>query len=77
MGVGDFKGFWGPDIKHDKNCKWTEQSRRDAYADTMQFIGSLLKDANKDRVDQLVGVPVEVVFDGNTLKSWRILSEAI
>ena len=76
-GVCDFKGFWGPAIKHDKNCKWSEQSRRDQHADTMMFIGSLLQDAKKDQVDQLNGTPVEVEFDGNTLKSWRILTEVI
>ena len=76
-GVGDFKGFWGSDIAHSENCKWTEASRRDAHADTMLLIGKLLTDANKTSADELCGVPVEVCFEGNTLKSWRILTEAI
>ena len=76
-GVGDFKGFWGPDIKHTPSTKWTEAERRNAHADTMLFIGSLLKDANVATVEGLVGIPVEVEFGGNMLKSWRILTEAI
>lgn len=76
-GVGDFKGFWGPDIEHSERCKWSEQSRRDAHADTMLFVGTLLRDAKKNHVEELRGVPVEVTFDGNALKSWRILTEVI
>lgn len=76
-GVCDFKGFWGPDIEHSKYCKWTETSRREAHADTMLFIGKILKDANKNTVDQLANVPVEVTFESNILKSWRVLTEVI
>jgi hypothetical protein len=76
-GVGDFKGFWGPDIKHSASCKWSEQSRRDAHADTMLFIGELLFAAKKRKVEELRGVPVEVTFEHNMLKSWRVLTEAI
>jgi hypothetical protein len=76
-GVGDFKGSWGPDIKCDKHSKWTEEQRRDTHANTILFIGALLTDAKKQTLDQLRGVPVEVTFDGNTLKEWRVLTEAI
>jgi hypothetical protein len=76
-GVCDFKGSWGPDISHSEHCKWTEESRREAHADTMTLIGKLLKDANKNCVTELQGVPVEVLLDRNTLNSWRILTEVI
>jgi hypothetical protein len=37
----------------------------------------IMKDANVSRMQDLVGKPVEVVFDSNSLKSWRILTEVI
>lgn len=76
-GTGDFKGFWGPNIEHSTNCKWTEADRRGAHADTMMFIGKLLQDANKAKLDELRGVPAEITFEGGRLKTWRILTEAI
>jgi hypothetical protein len=43
----------------------------------MRYVSSLLKDAKVNSVDQLKGKPVEVTFDGNMLKSWRILTEVL
>lgn len=76
-GVGDFKGFWGPGIKHSPSCRWTEQSRMDQHAETMMLIGQLLSSAKVSKVEQLNGKPVEVTFDGNCLKSWRLLTEVL
>jgi hypothetical protein len=36
-----------------------------------------LKDAKVNSVDELKGKPVEVTFDGNMLKEWRILTEVL
>lgn len=74
-GVGDFKGAWAH--KPDKYTKWTKDDQRGIFADAAEFIIATLRDAKKDRVSQLVGVPVEVVFEGNTLKSWRVLKEVL
>ena len=76
-GVHDFKGGWGPQIEWSDRCKWTEADRAAQYAECVRFIGKLLTEANKDDMSRLVNVPVEVQFDGNTLKSWRILTEVI
>ena len=75
-GVGDFKGTWGPEISS-KDCEWTEKDRSENYASTMRFIADLMQKAKVSEVHDLVGIPVEVVFDGNMLKSWRILEEVI
>lgn len=75
--VGDFRGGWRPQIKHSDRCKWTEKNRSEEYAETVRFIGQLLTQAKKDSVTDLNGVPIEVEFDGNILKSWRILTEVI
>lgn len=76
-GVGDFKGFWGPQIKVSPGTKWTEETRSQHYAETMRFVGDLLKTAKVESVSDLKGIPVEVTFDRNALKSWRILEEAL
>jgi len=76
-GVGTFRGFWSPEIEITKGTKWTEADRNRAYAETMRFIAEILLKAKRDDVSRLVGVPVEVTFDGGSLKSWRVLEEAI
>ena len=75
-GTGDFRGFWGPAISA-RSAKWTGRDRDKAYANTMKFIADILTKAKKTHVVELVGVPVEVTFDGLTLKSWRVLEEVI
>lgn len=76
-GVGDFKGFWGPEVKCGSRTQWTEKDRSKGYADSVRFLGDLLVKAKKKSVSDLTGVPVEVEFDGNCLKSWRILEEVL
>lgn len=73
-GVGDFHGTWAT---HSKGCKWTVEDQRSAFADTAEYIRDLLKAAKVHSVDRLVGIPVEVTFDGNCLKSWRVLTEVL
>ena len=77
-GVNDFKGYWDAElIEHNNYCKWTENDRDKSYAEIIRYLSKLLKDAKRDTVDELEGIPVEVIFEGNTLKSWRILTEVI
>lgn len=76
-GCGDFKGYWGPDIKVNKWTKWKEKDRSSGYAEVVRFAGKLLQDAKKSTINQLVDVPVEATFEGNTLKSRRVLTEVI
>ena len=64
-------------IKWSQSCKWTEEERRESYADIMCYISDLLHTAKKTSVDQLRGVPVEAIFENNILKSWRILEEVL
>jgi hypothetical protein len=77
-GVGDFKGNWDAElIKHTEHSKWSEEDRSKGYDETMRYLSKLLKDAKVDSVDKLKGVPVEVTFDGNLLKEWRVLTEVL
>jgi len=76
-GVSDFKGTWGMTIEVSDRTEWTEEDRRKQYADTMVFIDELMQKAKVTDLNKLVNTPVEVTFDGNTLKEWRILEEVL
>lgn len=77
-GVGDFKGFWDPQtIPVTQHTKWNEETRSAGLADMVRFVSKILSEAKCETVDQLKGKPVEVTFEGMTLKEWRILTEAI
>jgi len=77
-GVCDSKSEWDAEIvKCDKFCKWTEAGRDKNYAEIIRFLSKLLKDAKVSSVEKLKGTPVEVTFDGNILKDWRVLTEVV
>jgi hypothetical protein len=77
-GVGDSRAHWDAEqIKWSENTKWSEEDRDGWYAEIMRYVSKLLKDAKVDSVDKLKGKPVEVTFDGNQLKEWRILTEVL
>ena len=77
-GVQDNKSTWDANqIKHTENCRWSEEDRNKGYAEIMRYISDLLNDAKVTSIDMLNGMPVEATFDGNTLVSWRILTEVI
>jgi hypothetical protein len=74
-GVWDFKGTWN--FPPDKNAKWTTESQTILWGEMVRWIGELLRDAKVSDIQKLVGKPVEVTFESNTIKSWRLLTEAI
>jgi hypothetical protein len=43
----------------------------------MRYVSKLLKESKVDSVEKLKGKPVEVTFEGNMLKEWRILTEVL
>ena len=77
-GVGDSRANWDSEqIKWTKHTKWSESDRDGWYTEIMRYVSKLLKEAKVDSVDKLKGKPVEVTFDGNILKEWRILTEVL
>jgi len=74
-GVGDFKGTWA--MKQTTNCKWTEEDQTRIWGEMCRWVADLLSLAKVDSIDKLVGIPVEIEFEGMRLKSWRILEEVI
>lgn len=77
-GVCDSKCAWDAEqIKWTESCEWTENTRHKWYSDIMYYISELLAQAKVNSIDKLMGKPVEATFDGNVLKSWRILTEVL
>ena len=77
-GVGDSRGQWDAEqISCSEHSKWSESDRDVWYAEIMRYVSKLLKDAKVDSVDKLKGKPVEVTFNGNSLKERRILTEVL
>ena len=74
-GVGDFKGWWSSPPS--SGAKWTEADRREGFSDLTLWLIDLMTQAKVHDVADLHGVPVEITFDGNLLKSWRVLSEVL
>ena len=74
----DSKTAWDANlIKHSEYCRWTEQDRSEEYDKIMRYVSDLLAAAKVDSIDKLNGLPVEAEFDGNLLKSWRVLTEVL
>jgi len=74
-GVGTFWGEWAdppPD-----GAEWTVEDQDIKFANTTRKIIKIMQEAKVTNVTKLVGTPVEVVFDGNTLKDWRVLTEVL
>lgn len=77
-GVGDFWGSWAPSlIKHSEHTKWTEAERVTGIADAFIRLDASMKRAKVSDAMKLKNIPVEVEFDGTTLKSWRVLTEVL
>src|SRR4051812_29370038 len=74
-GVTDQRGMWGQD--RTDSCKWTEESRLIQLGEVCVWLRDILKAAKKTDVSQLAGVPIEATFDGNSLSSWRVLTEVL
>ena len=52
------------------------QNQIDACA-MLQRVKSILKDAKVKNISELIGKPVEVTFDNNLFKDFRILTEVL
>ena len=74
-GVQDFIGTWAH--KPDENHKWTLEDQTRIWGDMCRKVIEFMKQAKVNTTLDMVGIPVEVTFSGNTLSSWRILEEVL
>jgi len=74
-GVSDFWGNWA--LERSEYAKWTEAERITQLGEMSMRIAKLLEDAKIRSVSKLAGIPIEVTFEGNVLKEWRVLKEVL
>jgi hypothetical protein len=77
-GIGDNNSTWDSTlVPWTHHCKWSPESRDAEYAKIVHFVSKILADAKVQSVHELVGIPVEITLNGNTLKEWRVLTEVL
>lgn len=70
--------FWDSiKIKPKFGYDWDEDTRDKRYSEIVRRVSLLLNEANVDRVEKLVGIPVELTIADGNIKSWRILTEVL
>lgn len=78
MGVATSEGFLDYNrVKHNEHCKWTEEERDISMVNMLKKLSDVFRLANVDTIDKLKNIPVEVTLEGNTFKSWRVLTEVL
>lgn len=64
-------------VKRSEHAQWAEADRDRGILDACKRLDEVLKQAGKRFSSELKGTPVECVFDGGALKSWRVYTEVI
>ena len=73
--VSSFWGFWGEEPS--PHAKWSKEDQVRHLGETSCRIRDLLHAAKAQHVSELVNKPIAATFEGNVLKSWRILAEVL
>lgn len=74
-GIGDFWGTWA--MERSPDAKWTDEERIAILGSFVVKIDFLMGQAKVSDFNDLKNIPVEVIIENNSLKSWRILEEAL
>lgn len=73
--VTSFIGFWSGDPS--KHAAWTVSDQDAGHARMCRRVIELLVGARRQRVADLVGLPIQATFNESALVAWRILTEAV
>ncbi len=73
-GCGDFWGYWAERSDH---AQWSLEDQQKALGKMNLRIIALLSDAKKSEVSKLAGTPIEITYENNALKAWRVLKEVV
>ena len=77
-GTFDHWWTWSPEsVKVTEHTKWTEEDRDKEMVSIIRRLDKLLHEAKKTDFADLKDVPIEVEFQENCLKSFRILTEVL
>ena len=79
VGTNIFIGAWDYNYMDTPGeyTQWKEEDRTNTMINMLRKISDLLKAAKVMSVDQLKDKPIEMTFEDNTLKDWRILTEVL
>jgi hypothetical protein len=69
--------FWGTWADHSEGCEWSIADQQQKFLASFMRVKELMRDAGVDDFSKLKNVPVEITFEGNTMKSWRIMTEVL
>jgi len=64
-------------FEHSQYSNWTEEERNESIIELFWYLNNLLDEAKVSSVDKLKNIPVELTFDRNLLKDFRILTEVL
>lgn len=73
-GVNDFTGGWAT---RSERAQYSMDEWRETHVQSIERLRDVLSAAKKQTVDELANTLVEVTLEGNTLKSWRVLTEVL
>lgn len=69
---------WDPeDIIPDEHHKWGENDRDKELSKIMRKLSKIMSDAKVTKFNNLLNIPIEMEFENNMLKDWRILTEVL
>lgn len=68
---------WNDSIKVNKNMSWSEDDRSNLKIQLVTKINKLLKDAKVQCITQLKNIPVELEFENQQIKDFRVLTEVL
>ena len=75
--VGTFEGNGPLTMDIPEEAEWTEADRERTVIATIKLLTETLQKAHVKSVSELLGVPVELTYNGQCLREWRILEEVI
>jgi len=72
--TGDFWGTWS---ERSESAKYSMYEWREHWIEAMLRIKKIMGEAKVQEFSELIGIPVDITFDGERMTGWRILTEAL
>lgn len=64
-------------IENTETSNWGEEDRSQRVVEIVRKVSNLLHQAKVKKVSDLKGIPVEMIFENQSLKDYRILTEVL
>ena len=76
-GIHTTYDFWGTWTEMPTLAKYSEDEWKEAYKEAILRVKRIMTEAKVKEFSKLVGIPVELTFDGERMTGWRILTEVL